>query len=361
MAPTRRWDPSESGGGIERLEREVVMATGIVAHGAYVPKNRLPLEEVRRFWGGLSTPAIKEKAFPSYDEDPVTMGVEAGRQALERSPFGAEELGAIFFATTSGPYEEKPNVSTIASALTGSSRIRVVEMGGSPRAGLQALLSAWEFSASWGKPAMAIASDAPIAHPASSLEHGLGAGAAAFVIGEGEGATTLEAVESISVETFGERFRRRGQSYLQDLELRQDELTGSVLKAIEGLMGGARISLSQVEALVLPDPDGGTPARIAKALGASPEKLLSLTPRIGDTGAASVPLGLIAALEKLEAGKRILVCSYGAGADATSWIMGEASIVSRQRGRSLEDILERGRIRSYGDYLKLRGFLVQKG
>lgn len=333
------------------------MPVGIVAHGAYVPKNRLHLEEIRKFWGGLGTPSVKEKAFPGYDEDSVTMAVEAARQALDRSQMEADELGAIFFATTSGPYDEKPNASTVAAAISGSSRMRVVEMGGSPRAGLQALISALEFCSCWGRPAMAVASDAPSAHPTSSLEHGLGAGACAFVVANREDATTLEATESISIETLGERFRRRGELYLQDLELRQDELPDCVTQAIESVLVSAKTSISDIDVIVVPDPDGGVPSRIAKRIGASPDRVLSLTPRIGDAGTASSPLGLIAALEKLHPGQRILVCSYGSGADATIWLVGRASIESMQKGRRLEEMLDQGKARSYGEYLKLRGFL----
>lgn len=333
------------------------MGIGIIAHGAYVPTQRMGLEEVRKFWGTLSTPAISQKAFPGYDEDVITMGVEAARQALQRWGMPAEKLGAVFLATTSGPYEEKPNVSTLVSAISESSTLRAVELGGSPRAGALALLAAVEFSSFWGRPALVVASDAPLAHPSCGLEHGLGAGAAAFIVGPDKKATSLEAVESLSLETFGERFRRRGERFLQDLELRQDELSRCVLEGIKGLLRGLGCSIQDFDSIVLPDPDGSTASRLAGKLGVEKGKTVSLTSRIGDTGTAAVLLGMVQALENLDVGRRMLVVTYGSGVDVMSWILGQAAADSRCTGPSLEEILGKGRERSYGEYLKMRGFL----
>jgi hydroxymethylglutaryl-CoA synthase len=333
------------------------MRTGIVAHGAYVPPHRVEMEEIRRFWGTLGAPAIREKAFPGYDEDVITMGVVAARTALERSGMAGEEMGAVFLATTSGPYEEKPNVSTLCSALSGSGSLRAVEMGGSPRAGSLALLSGLEFSICYNRPALVVASDAPMAHPSSALEHGLGAGAVAFVISQDERATILESAQSQSLETFGERFRRRGERFLRDLELRQDELSGCVLETVGRLLGTLGVVVGDFQAVVLPDPDGATPARLGKRLGVAQERLVSVTPRIGDAGAAGVLLGLVLALERLSSGQRVMVASYGSGTDAMSWVVGESSLSYRCLGRSLEEILSSAEHRSYADYLKMRGFL----
>ncbi len=333
------------------------MQAGIIAHGAYVPRPRVSLEEIRSFWGGLTNSGIRQKSFPGYDEDVITMGVEAARCALERCGMRGEEMGAVFLATTSGPYEEKPNVSTLVSAISGSSGVRAVELGGSPRAGGLAILAALEFSAFWGKPALVVASDAPLTHPSLGLEHALGAAAAAFVIAQDEKATCLEGVESLSIETFGERFRRRGEKYLQDLELRQEEIYGCVLEGVGRLLERLGSSPADYDSVVLPDPDALTGGKLAGKLGIDRQKVISLTPLLGDAGTAAVPLGMVQAMETLGAGQRLLAVSYGSGVDAMSWALGEAARASSLAGPSLEEMVKSGQERSYGDYLKLRGFL----
>ena len=67
---------------------------GIVRYGAYVPFFRLSRSA---FGAGKG-----ERAVASYDEDAVSMAVEAGREALR----GAPEIQGVFFATTSPPYAE---------------------------------------------------------------------------------------------------------------------------------------------------------------------------------------------------------------------------------------------------------------
>ncbi len=49
---------------------------GIVAYGAYIPIYRLNRESIWLTWGGM--PVSGEKAVANFDEDSVTMAVEAG-------------------------------------------------------------------------------------------------------------------------------------------------------------------------------------------------------------------------------------------------------------------------------------------
>ena len=333
------------------------MPIGILGYGAYVPRFRIRAEEVREAWGAFGPQSIREKALPGFDEDVITMAVTAGRQALARAGIQAEEIRSLYLATTSGPYDEKPNASTVATALTGSARLRVTEVTGSPRGGTAALLAAWEFSMVHRAPALVVASDAPLAHPSTGLEQGLGAGAAAFLVGEGEGATLLEESVSVSLETFGERFRRRGQAFVQDLELRQDEYTPCVTEALKGLMASLSIGPDAIRGVALQDPDGAVAQRLLGRLGFPPALAPSLTPRVGDAGAAGALLALAHLLDRAEVGERLLVASYGAGSDAISWLVGERVEEWRSHPPAVEALLEDARYLTYTSYLKTRRML----
>ena len=58
---------------------------GIVGYGAYIPRNRIKVEEIAKVWGA-DAPSYKkglmleEKSVPSPDQDTITMSVEAARQ-----------------------------------------------------------------------------------------------------------------------------------------------------------------------------------------------------------------------------------------------------------------------------------------
>lgn len=74
--------------------------SGILSYGAYVPYYRLTRKAIGAGRG--------ERAVASYDEDAVSMAVEAGREIL---PDALENLNSLIFATTSPPYAEKLNAA----------------------------------------------------------------------------------------------------------------------------------------------------------------------------------------------------------------------------------------------------------
>ena len=56
------------------------MPAGIESYGAYVPIYRLSLETLAQVWGGRIKQG--EKAIANWDEDSITMAVEAGIDCL---------------------------------------------------------------------------------------------------------------------------------------------------------------------------------------------------------------------------------------------------------------------------------------
>jgi len=63
---------------------------GIIGYGAYIPRNRIKVEEIAKVWGA-DAPSYKkglmleEKSVPSPDQDTITMSVEASKSALKRA------------------------------------------------------------------------------------------------------------------------------------------------------------------------------------------------------------------------------------------------------------------------------------
>ena len=61
---------------------------GIIGYGAYVPRNRIKVEEIAKVWGA-DAPSYKkglmlrEKSVPSPDQDVITMSVEATNMPSE--------------------------------------------------------------------------------------------------------------------------------------------------------------------------------------------------------------------------------------------------------------------------------------
>lgn len=329
------------------------MVAGIESYAAALPALRLLASAYVAAWGSCGARGLRRKAFCAYDEDAVTLGIEAARGALAR--LGKERrIDAIFFGATSPPYDEKPSAATLATALTDATDLRVTEIGGSPQAGMQALMSAIEFcSAGKGRRALAVAADAPSAPVDAGYEHGLGAGAAAFVVGEDGPVAEFAGSFAVTRETFGARFRRHGAHQISDLELR----TRDSLAALQAL--GRVVELDKVKRIAL-GADAGLMRGAARALGFPDAACDALWSEIGDAGAAAAPLALVAALDEARAGEIILAAGIGAGATAAAFRAGKGLAALRRKGAKVADLAAAGTEVDYISYLKHRRVLSSR-
>jgi hydroxymethylglutaryl-CoA synthase len=333
---------------------------GIESYGVALPDLRLPASAYVEAWGSCGARGMKRKAVCAYDEDAVTLAIEASRRALRRLR-GEVRIDGLFFGVTTPPYDEKPSAATLATALFADTDLRVTEISGSPQAGMQALLCALEYcAANPGSRALAVAGDAPTAPPDAPYEHALGAGAAAFVVGDDStgdaGVAELAAHYAVTRETFGSRFRRHGAATLSDLELRtrdQQASLAALAKAADAahLTGAKHIALGA---------DAGVMRGAARALGNSKANVDGLWSEIGDAGAASAMLALAGALDRARAGETVFAAAIGAGATAAVFTIGKGLAPLRRRGEKLDKLIARGTTIDYVSYLKHRRMLSSR-
>ena len=153
---------------------------GITSYGAYVPYRRLKRAAIAEM---LGVPAEKgERAVASFDEDSVSMAVEAARDALRAAPVC--RIDALFFATTTPPYADKLNAAIVGAAALLPLELRAVDCTGSVRAGLSAFLQAADSVRGGRRPGAGRdrpTRDSP--RPEAKAERSGGDGAAAFVLG----------------------------------------------------------------------------------------------------------------------------------------------------------------------------------
>src|SRR4029077_21287234 len=95
------------------------MAFGILAFGAYLPRLRLSRRAIAEA-NGWFNPALKaqgkgERAMCNWDEDVVTMAVEAARDAL--ADRDRSSIAAIRFASTTFPFLDRSHAGIAAGAL----------------------------------------------------------------------------------------------------------------------------------------------------------------------------------------------------------------------------------------------------
>lgn len=338
------------------------MTIGILGYGVYIPRYRINKAEYVKAWGRFAAAGIEEKAVPGFDEDSVTMAVEASINALKNAKIDASRLNAIYFASTSSPYAEKLVSSTIAMALGAPPRVSVADYTSSTMAGTSALLLSLDFVTSGrGHFALVVASDCPYADPSDFFEHPLGAGAAAFVVGEGTAIATIEASDCTTIEALGERFKKDGERFIETLGIpayTRAVIINTVTSSVKALLGKTGRKPDDFNFVVLPQFDGRLPSRIARKTGFeetqfSPSMIVS---QVGDAGAASPLIGLAKVLDEAKPGHRALVTSYGAGAgsDAISINVNEEIMKHKAALPSVKDYLADKKYIDYIHYLKIR-------
>src|SRR5205807_1250493 len=120
-----------------------VMTAGIVAFGAYIPRLRLARRAIAEanawFNPALKAQAKGERAICNWDEDAVTMAVEAARDALAERDRGT--IGALHFASTSFPFADRLNAGIVAEALNLNKEVAALDVAASQRAGSSALIA----------------------------------------------------------------------------------------------------------------------------------------------------------------------------------------------------------------------------
>jgi hydroxymethylglutaryl-CoA synthase len=274
-----------------------------------VPRYRIDRKEIGRHWntGGRGTRSV-----PGADEDAMTMAVEAADRAL--GPDGADGIDAILLATCSLPYAEHDSVGTIAQALRARPDVETAILGGTPRAGGAGLRQAWDAVAAGrlGR-VLVLASDARRGDPGTDLEGQLGAGAVAFVVGQGEALATFERAGS-GGQPLLDRWRPAGAEGVRGYDPRFARERGHGPAAEAALAAlGAPSPVADVRHLAVQQPDDRAAVLMAKAIGVGSERVVDAAAGLGDLGSAGMPLALVGALERGAVGDHVLALAYGSG------------------------------------------------
>ena len=323
---------------------------GIVGYGTYVPYYRLDRAKITAVMGAGGGRGHRSVA--GYDEDTTTMGVEAARNALRGS---SVTPSSIWFATANPAYLDKTNATAIQAALDLPQETWAVDAGGSARSAEAAI------SGARGTPgiSMAVISALRTGNPTSNDESGGGDAAAALFFGDDEDAPVIAHAIGRGAATgeFLDRYRLPGENASRIWEERFGEQAYLTLAedAIERAVKDADVTLEDVDKVVI----AGLHARAVRSLSRiAGDKLVDdLTGRIGNPGAAQLPLLVASALDNAAPGETILCVHLADGANANVLRTTDA-IADYTPFSSVESQIENGSDNlDYNLYLTWRGFL----
>lgn len=321
---------------------------GIISYGAYIPYNRLQRKKIGEFFGkpGLSG----EKAIAGYDEDSVSMGVEAALDCLKAiDPY---DVDAVYFATTTAPYKEKGSVPAITAALNLKENVRGIEPASSLRSGTSSIMAAQE-----NDKTLVIAADCRLGAPTGQNELWFGDGAASFLVGSGDD-VIAKIVDAGSLQ--GEivsQWRSQKDDFTQNWEERLGStfFLQKVKDAIPPFLEKNNRTVVSISKVIISGQGTRAHTQAATALGFEKEQIQNpLLDSVGATGNAHAPMMLVSALEKAQPGDQLLVVSFAEGLDFILLEVTEA-ITRLEERKGVKGYLN---IKNdqvlYSDYLKWR-------
>jgi 3-hydroxy-3-methylglutaryl CoA synthase/NAD(P)-dependent dehydrogenase (short-subunit alcohol dehydrogenase family)/putative sterol carrier protein len=338
---------------------------GIISFGGYIPQPRLErmaiYEQMGWFVPALVMTAQGERSFCNWDEDALTMAVAAGRDCL--NGVDRARVDTCYVASTTLPFADRSAAAVVKTALGLRDDLRSGDFTTSQRAGTAALRAALEDGAGT---ILVAAADQRKTKAATFYEMWYGDGAAAVLVGEdgvvGDERVVAEYLGGYTVtHDFVAHYRGAGKDtdYTWEERWVRDEGYAKIIpEAVNGLLAKLGLTMDDVDRLAFPCFFKAEHRKIARTLGATPDKVVdNLHEVCGETGAAHPMVLLVKALEEAAPGDRILVAGFGQGCDAMLFRVTEA-ITELAPRTGINGALAAGRrTKSYTKFLTFRGLL----
>jgi hydroxymethylglutaryl-CoA synthase len=296
-----------------------VTPVALLGVGAAAPSLRMAASEVAGAWGGGGRGTV---ALCDSDEDTLTLAWQAAIDALGAAGVAAGDLSGLWWGTTRAPFAEGPSHAFLSTALGLEPDATAVLCSGSPHAGMEALVTAWDaLAAGHARLALVLVSDALVPGVGTAGEFTTGAGAAAFVLGaidrggpggNGSGPAARLVDRTTRVMAVVDRYRGDSEPATGDVydgRLFREEVFLPLMTAVGRTLGAGDNAPS---AWSVADPDGKLAAAVAKRLG-GPLLSAPVHSALGDTGAAAALLGVIQGCTSTAAPGVLGAVGYGGG------------------------------------------------
>lgn len=302
-----------------------------------------------------------ERTICNWDEDSLTLAVEAAREAL---PSGVDRsrIGTVMLASTTLPFADRSNATLLASALALPTSAMTCDVTGSLRCGTSALsqaLAGYDGRPSGAAKSLVVAADRRMARPGSEQESRYGHGGAAVVVGAEDGVARLVGRTHVGAD-FVDHHRLSGEVFDYSLEERWVRESGwfeLVPPALRGLLEQQSVQPSDIAHLIIA-ADVTIGRRIAVLSGIPEDRLAdSLASNCGNTGCGHALLMLAGVLERARPGELVLLVGFGQGVDALLFRTTDALSLQRPARGLSACLADRREETLYTRYLSHSGLL----
>lgn len=342
--------------------------TGIVSYGAYIPRWRLPVEDIAAVWrkdpGEIAASlGVSQKSVAAIDEDAVTMALEAAQQMFDAAPdVKPEAIGALLVGSESHPYAVNPTSTIVGEFLGVGNEYLAADMQFACKAGTAGMQAVTGLvSAGHIDYGIAIGTDKAESKPHDSLEYASASASAAYLLGNKRVIAEIAEYVSYSSDT-PDFWRRDGIRF----PTHAGRFTGEpgyfrhVMGSVKLLLEKTGLTPGDFAHAVFHMPNGKFPRDAGKRLGFTPEQLkYGLTvDLIGNPYSASSLIGLASILDHARPGELVLLVSYGSGAGSDGFVFRMTDALAKvrekrgKRGILVEDFLLQATPISYTEYLR---------
>ena len=344
---------------------------GLKAYGAYVPRLRLSRKAIAEAnaWfnpaiGGL---AKGERAICNWDEDSLTMGVEAARDCLTpaRLDAGAAAIKAVTFASTTLPFADRQNAGILATALNLDETVVTMDFAASQRAGTSGLLNVLQQEIGRNAEAgdlLLVAADKRRTRASGPRELQFGDAAAAFTVGSDDLIAEYLGGYQLSVD-FIDHYRGGDAKYDYNWEerwIRDEGYFKIAPRAIASALEATGLDAGAVDRFIMPALIRGVPQKVAGLAGIRAEAVRdTLQAQLGEAGTAHPLVMLADCLQEAGPGETIMVIGWGQGCDVLLFRTTDAlaSLPPRQGVRGW--LARRREESNYNRYLSFNDLLEQ--
>ncbi len=338
--------------------------SGIVGIDCHIPFYRISKKSIFNAWGWFDSSKIGsakgELAFANYDEDSITMGVNAALNCFGR--INSKSIDRLYFATATSPYTEPKNTSIMSEALDLSGNVTSVDIKG-PASSTNALIAANDaIKSGSSKMALICSADKRNAKPADGIEYLLGHAAIAMIVGENDTIADIENVFSYSSSFLGYR-RTQDDKYLKGWEerwIRDEGYLKHIVKSVSKTVERLGVSLSNFSKIIYSCPELRTYNAIAKKLGIDAEQLEDpLLDKIGYTGNPHTFIMLVSALKKAKPNDKIMLVSFDSSVDIVIFSVTER--INKNRLPDIDRLIDTKQvINNYTKFANLCGKIDQE-
>jgi 3-oxoacyl-[acyl-carrier-protein] synthase III len=269
----------------------------------------------------VSRTGIRERRVAAPDERLSEFAARAGERALARAGIDPSEVDLVLVATLTQD-EVMPNAAPIVAHAIGADRAGAIDLGAACTGFLSGLsLGAAQIETGRAERVLLIGADFTTRivdwdDKRTAPLFGDGAGAVVLAPATGElgaiGPIVLGAdgsgAPAIHIGHDDRKLRMDGPEVYRNAVARMGQAT---LAAVEG----AGLALEDIDLFVYHQANGRILRALAEKLQLPPERVVDCIENLGNSSAATLPLGLVTAERdgRLRPGSRVLLSAFGAG------------------------------------------------